>query len=102
MLKVGLLCGVIAAMSATGLKTGVEKKKIDSKPVDAQFILELENDIDTISADKAIKQQDAVFNHIKHSINNNATKDRNLSLLNNAVDLESAPAKNFLERRHGP
>ena len=85
MLKVGLLCGVIAAMSATGLKANLETKKFESKPIDAQFILELEDDIDTISADKAIKQQNAVFQKIKNSINANATQDKNFTILNNAV-----------------
>ena len=85
MLKVGLLCGVIAAMSATGLKANLETKKFESKPIDAQFILELEDDIDTISAEKAIKQQNAVFQKVKNSINENATQDRNFTILNNAV-----------------
>ena len=85
MLKVGLLCGVIAAMSATGLKANLETKKFESKPIDAQFILELEDDIDTISADKAIKQQNAVFQRIRNSINANATQDQNFTILNNAV-----------------
>ena len=85
MLKVGLLCGVIAAMSATGLKANLETKKFESRPVDAQFILELEDDIDTVSTDKAIKQQNAVFQKVKNSINSNATQDRNFTILNNAV-----------------
>ena len=84
MLKVGLLCGVIAAMSATGAKFEV-KKNFESKPLDAQFILELEDDIDTISADKAIKQQNAVYQRVKNSVNANATQDKNFTLLNNAV-----------------
>ena len=85
MLKVGLLCGVIVTMSATGLKANLSKKEFESKPIDAQFILELEDDIDTISADKAIKQQNAVFQKVKNSINRNATQDKNFTILNNAV-----------------
>ena len=84
MLKVGLLCGVIAAMSATGVKGSV-LSKLDSKPVDAKFIIELNDDIDSISADEAIKQQDAVYRKIRNSINANAIQDRHFTLLNNAV-----------------
>ena len=84
MLKVGLLCGVIAAMTATGAKINLENK-VDSKPLDAQFILELEDDIDTLSADQAIKQQNAVFSKVKNSVNANATQDKNFTILNNAV-----------------
>ena len=85
MLKVGLLCGVIVTMSATGLKANLSKKEFESKPIDAQFILELEDDIDSISTDKAIKQQNAVYSRIKNSINRNATQDQNFTILNNAV-----------------
>ena len=84
MLKVGLLCGVIAAMSATGVKASVERK-FDSKPLDARFIIELNDDIDSISADEAIKQQDAVYRKIRNSINANATQDKHFTILNNAV-----------------
>lgn len=84
MLKVGLLCGVIAAMSAAGVRV-VDKKEFESKPLDAQFIIELDDDIDSISADKAISQQNAVFNKIRNSINKNATQDHHFTLLNNAV-----------------
>lgn len=84
MLKVGLLCGVIAAMSATGIKASVDRK-LDSKPVDAKFIIELNDDIDSISADEAIKQQDAVYRKIRNSINANATQDKHFTILNNAV-----------------
>ena len=101
MLKVGLLCGVIAAMSATGLKANLETKKFESKPIDAQFILELEDDIDTISADKAIKQQNAVFQKIKNSINANATQDQNFTILNNAV-VVSANKEDISELRKIP
>ena len=101
MLKVGLLCGVIAAMSATGLKANLETKKFESKPIDAQFILELEDDIDTISADKAIKQQNAVFQKIKNSINANATQDKNFTILNNAV-VVSANKEDISELRKIP
>ena len=84
MLKVGLLCGVIAAMTATGVKASIQKE-FESKELDAKFIIELEDDIDTISAEKAIKQQNAVFTKIKNSINKNATQDKNFTILNNAV-----------------
>ena len=84
MLKVGLLCGVIAAMSATGVKFNAQKT-FESKPIDAKFILELEDDIDTISADEAIKQQNAVFQKVRNSVNANATQDKNFTLLTNAV-----------------
>ena len=84
MLKVGLLCGVIAAMSVNGARFD-KQKTFESKPIDAKFIIELVDDIDTISKDKAIKQQNAVFEKIRNSINKNATQDRNLTMLNNAV-----------------
>lgn len=84
MLKVGLLCGVIAAMSATGLKTNASSK-LDAKPIDATFIIELKDDIDTISVDEAIKQQNAVYRKIKNSVNPNAIQDKHLTKLNNAV-----------------
>ena len=101
MLKVGLLCGVIAAMSATGIKTNISKKEFESKPLDAQFILELEDDIDSISADKAIKQQNAVFQKIKNSINANATQDKNFTLLTNAV-VVSANKEDISELKNIP
>ena len=101
MLKVGLLCGVIVTMSATGLKANLETKKFESKPVDAQFILELEDDVDTISADKAIKQQNAVFQKIRNSINRNATQDKNFTILNNAV-VVSANKEDISELRKIP
>ena len=101
MLKVGLLCGVIAAMSATGLKANFENKNFESKPIDAQFILELEDDIDTISTDKAIKQQNAVFQKVKNSINRNATQDKNFTILNNAV-VVSANKEDISELRKVP
>ena len=101
MLKVGLLCGVIAAMSATGIKANLETKQFESKPIDAKFILELEDDIDTISADKAIKQQNAVFQKIKNSINENATQDQNFTILNNAV-VVSANKEDIDELRNIP
>ena len=84
MLKVGLLCGVIAAMSATGAKFEVARK-FESKPIDAKFILELEDDIDSIGSDKAIKQQNAVYQKIKNSVNANAIQEQNFTLLTNAV-----------------
>lgn len=89
MLKVGLLCGVIAAMSATGLKADLQKK-FESKPCDARFIIELEDDIENISADEAIKKQDAIVKKIQNSVNKNATKDRNFSLLTNAVVINAS------------
>ena len=101
MLKVGLLCGVIVTMSATGLKANLSKKEFESKPIDAQFILELEDDIDTISADKAIKQQNAVFQKVKNSINRNATQDQNFTILNNAV-VVSANKEDIDELRNIP
>mgnify|MGYP003310662615 CR=1 FL=1 len=84
MLKVGLLCGVIAAMSATGIKATLQDR-FESKPCDARFIIELEDDIENISAEKAIKQQDALYRKIVNSVNKNAKKDQNLSLITNAV-----------------
>lgn len=84
MLKVGLLCGVIAAMSATGVKANVSKR-LESKPIDATFIIELNDDIDTLSVDEAIKQQNAVYSRIRSSINANAIQDKHLTKLNNAV-----------------
>ena len=84
MLKVGLLCGVIAAMSATGIKATLQER-FESKPCDATFIIELEDDIENISAEKAIKQQDALYRKIVNSVNKNAKKDQNLSLITNAV-----------------
>lgn len=84
MLKVGLLCGVIAAMSATGLKASIGAK-VESKPCDARFIVELTEDIDNITADEAIKQQESVFREIKRHINSNVVKDRNFTILNNAL-----------------
>lgn len=83
MLKVGLLCGVIAAMSATGVTAG-SMSKAESKPCDASFIVELTDDIEKLSADEAIKQQDSVFAKIKRQINSNVVKDRNFTILNNA------------------
>ena len=82
MLKVGLLCGVIAAMSFSGAKVGSEKK-FQSKPLNAQFILELKDDIDSISAEEAINQQNAVFSKVKSRVNRNATLDKNFTILNN-------------------
>lgn len=84
MLKVGLLCGVIAAMSVSGVNS-LKQKSFESKPIDAKLIIELEDDIDTISTEKAIKQQNTVFEKIKHSVNKNAIQSDNLTLLNNAV-----------------
>ena len=84
MLKVGLLCGVIAAMSATGVKAKLNSNA-EAKPLDAQFIVELNDDIDTLSSDEAIKQQNAIFQKIRRSINANATQDKNFTILNNAV-----------------
>ena len=101
MLKVGLLCGVIVTMSATGLKANLDKKEFESKPIDAQFILELEDDIDSISTDKAIKQQNAVFQKVKNSINRNATQDQNFTILNNAV-VVSANKEDIDELRQIP
>ena len=100
MLKVGLLCGVIAAMSATGVKVNLNQS-FESKPLDATLIIELEDDIDTISADKAIKQQNAVYNKIKNSINANATQDKNFTILNNAV-VVSANKEDISELRKIP
>ena len=88
MLKVGLLCGVIAAMSVTGAKVSNDKK-FESKELNAQFILELKDDIDSISAEKAIKEQNAVFNRIKSSVNKNATLDKNFTLLNNCFAISA-------------
>ncbi len=88
MFKVGLLCGVIAAISASGAKLTVDKK-FESKPIDAQFILELKDDIDTISPEKALNQQKAVFSRIKNSINKNATLDKNFTILNNAFAISA-------------
>lgn len=84
MLKVGLLCGVIAAMSATGVKASLDSK-VESKPCDARFIVELKNDIENVNADEAIKQQESVFNQIKRQVNSNVVKDRNFTILNNAL-----------------
>ena len=100
MLKVGLLCGVIAAMSATGAKFEL-RKPIESKPLDAQFILELEDDIDTITADEAIKQQNAVYQRVRNSVNANATQDKHFTILNNAV-VVSANKEDISELRKIP
>ena len=101
MLKVGLLCGVIAAMSATGVKWTTSNRKVDSKPLDAKFILELEDDIDDISANKAIKQQNAVYQKIKNSVNANAVQERHFTLLNNAL-VVSANKEDINELRKIP
>lgn len=88
MLKVGLLCGVIAAMSATGVKASIDAK-VESKPCDARFIIELKDDIDNLSAEQAIKQQENVFNKIKRSVNSNVILDRNFTILNNAFVIKA-------------
>lgn len=88
MLKVGLLCGVIAAMSVTGAKAGSDKK-FESRPLNAQFILELKDDIDSVSKEEAIRQQTAVFNRIKANINKNATLDKNFTILNNCFAISA-------------
>ncbi len=88
MLKVGLLCGVIAAMSATGVKASLDAR-VESKPCDARFIVELKEDIENLTADEAIKQQDSVIRKIKRQINSNVVKDRNFTILNNAFVIKA-------------
>ena len=85
MLKVGLLCGVIAALSATGVKSSLDVSKKESKPLDADFIVELEDEIENISAEKAFRQQTAIVNKIRREVNGNAIEGTHFTILNKAV-----------------
>mgnify|MGYP003308282400 CR=1 FL=1 len=83
MLKVGLLCGVIAAMSAAGV-TKVSPNKASSKEIDTRFIVELEDSVDSISKDEMVSKHDKVVRSIKRNVNANANKLMSYSVLNNA------------------
>ena len=88
MLKVGLLCGVIAAMSATGVSS-LFPKAIDSKDCDSRFIVELNEDIHDLDANEAISQQNKVFKKIQGRVNKNASVVQHFSVLNNAFSVSA-------------
>ena len=83
MLKIGLLCGVISAMSVCGVSSlGLGKAK--AKEIDSKFIVELNDDIENISQEKAEKEQKQVFSRIKNYVNANAEKIISYSVLTNS------------------
>lgn len=85
MLKIGLLCGVIAAMSLAGAKSQVDNKKaIESKSCDTKFIVELTHDIESITEEVAISEQNALLCKIQNKVNANSKMIQHYSLLNNA------------------
>lgn len=85
MLKIGLLCGVIAAMSLAGAKSQVDNKKaIESKSCDTKFIVELTHDIESITEEVAISEQNALLSKIQNKVNANSKMIQHYSLLNNA------------------
>ena len=83
MLKVGLLCGVIAAISAAGVSS-VLPTAHESKDCDSRFIVELNEDIEGLSSKEAIEQQNKVFKKIQGRVNSNASVVQHYSVLNNA------------------
>lgn len=83
MLKVGLLCGVIAAMSASGISF-TNSPKAPSKVCDTKFIVELEQGLDKLSNEQVIKSHDAMVKRICKKVNASAKKVLSYSVLNNA------------------
>ena len=84
MLKIGLLCGVIATMSVCGTSS-LNLGKAEAKENDTKFIVELNDEIEDISSEKAIKEQNKVLARIKGSVNSNAEKIISYSVLTNSI-----------------
>ncbi len=88
MLKVGLLCGVIAAMSATGVSSLLHKPN-ESKDCDSRFIIELKEDIHDLTSNEAIEKQNKVFKKIQGKVNSKASVVQHFSVLNNAFTVSA-------------
>ena len=85
MLKLGLLCGVITAMSVCSGTRTLTNDQAKAKECDTKFIIELDSDIHSTLSEKALNQQDKVLGKIKRSVNLNAEKIVSYSVLNNAL-----------------
>ena len=85
MLKIGLLCGVITAMSVCSGTRTLTSDEAKAKECDTKFIIELNDDIHSISSEKSLNQQNMVLSRIKRSVNLNSEKIVSYSILNNAM-----------------
>ena len=81
MLKFGLLCGVITAMSVCGTSS-LLNGKAESKECNTKFIIELS---EANSKDNALSAQEKVLSKIQRSVNSNTEKIVSYSVLNNAI-----------------
>ena len=89
MKKSRLLCGVIATMSlgTIGASTGAIKA-VEALEPDARVIVKLDEDIENISSEEAVSQQEKLFSRIRYAVNPNAELINNFSVLNNAMTIK--------------
>ena len=83
MLKIGLLCGVITAMSVCGA-TSLNEAQDKSKECNTTFIVELDDNVNSISSDRLFNEHDRVVAKIRRHVNQNTEKVISYSVLNNA------------------
>mgnify|MGYP003317808398 CR=1 FL=1 len=85
MKKIGLLCGAIATMALAGSNVALAKTHAEAKVCDAKFIVELNDEIESISEEKAIEKQNLILNKIQKTVNSNSELVQHFSMLNNAL-----------------
>ena len=88
MKKSRLLCGVIATMSlgTIGASTGAIKAAEALEP-DTRVIVKLSKDIDEITSEEALNQQEKLLSRIRYSVNPKVEKINSFNVLNNAMTL---------------
>ena len=85
MKKSRLLCGVIATMSLGAISTSGKISEAKALDPDTRVIVELEENIEGLSSEEAISQQEALLSRIRHSVNPKIELVNNYSVLNNAM-----------------
>ena len=89
MKKSRLLCGVIATMSlgTIGASTGAIKATEALEP-DTRVIVKLKKDIDELTSEEALNQQENLLSRIRYSVNPKAELVNRFTVLNNAMTLK--------------
>lgn len=89
MKKSRLLCGVIATMSlgTIGVSTGAIKS-VEALEPDTRVIVKLNKDIEDISSEEAISQQEKLFSRIRYAVNPNVELINHFNVLNNAMTIK--------------
>jgi len=87
MKKSRLLCGVIATMSLGAISASGKASEAKALEPDTKVIVELNDNIEELSSEEALSQQEALLSRIRYSVNPKIELVTNYSVLNNAMVL---------------